>query len=80
MSTAFTQGNITVAFAEADATAVKERYKAYEDAYRAAMTMHKLSIPGILSYFGTQMIQSKAGPGQVHNLPSTAKLDYKDEL
>jgi hypothetical protein len=80
LNTAYTQGNITLAFAQADATAVKERYKAYEDAYYAAKVKHKLSVPGILSYFGTQMISGKAGPNQVHNLPSMAKLDYKDEL
>jgi len=80
MSSANTTANIIVAFATADATAVKERYKAYEDSYSAAKETHGLSIPGILSYFGTQMINSKSGPNQVHNLPSTAKLDYKDEL
>lgn len=80
MSSAFTQGNVTVAFAMAEATALQERYKAYEDSYYTAMRTHQLTIPGILSYFGTQMISSKSGSEQVHNLPLMARLDYKNEL
>jgi len=80
LDSAYTDGNITIAFAKADATAVTERYQAYADSYGDAMTTHNLTQAGVLSYFGSQMVGGKAGPDQTMNLPATAKVSYVSEL
>lgn len=80
LDSAYTDGNITLAFAKADATAVTERYIAYSDSYGDAMDTHSLTPAGVLSYFGSQMVGGKAGPDQTMNLPATAKVSYVSEL
>jgi len=80
LDSAYTAGNVTMAYATAAANAHKKRYSTYAKVYASAKKDLGLTHPGTLSYFASEMVRDKGGANQVMNMAAPAQTSYKAEL
>ena len=84
LDTAATTKNINIAFANATAAALSDRYAEYTKILKplaaAAGEGGTLTSEGILAYLQNLVIQANGGVGQLMGMKAPVKYNYADEI